>query len=78
MDAQRRLQLRNTELTWRAIEGEVVALDLGRSNYLAVNRSGAVLWDALVGGTDRRVRRFRGETAAATVGLLGVHNRSSS
>jgi Coenzyme PQQ synthesis protein D (PqqD) len=48
------LRLRDTELEWREVEGEVVALDLRSSSYLAVNRSGARLWDALAGGTTRK------------------------
>ena len=47
------LRLRDTELDWRAVESEVVALDLRRSNYLAVNSSGAKLWDALASGATR-------------------------
>jgi hypothetical protein len=48
------LRLRMDALEWREIEGEVVALDLRTSVYLAVNRSGAVLWPALVEGATRR------------------------
>jgi hypothetical protein len=47
------LRLRETELDWRAVEGEVVALDLKKSNYLAVNTTGAKLWAALASGTTR-------------------------
>jgi Coenzyme PQQ synthesis protein D (PqqD) len=47
------LRLRDTDLEWREVEGEVVALDLKSSNYLAVNRSGAKLWDALASGSTR-------------------------
>jgi Coenzyme PQQ synthesis protein D (PqqD) len=47
------LRLRNSAIEWREIDGEVVALDLERSVYVAVNRSGAVLWPALVEGAER-------------------------
>ena len=47
------LRLRTTDLEWRAVEGEVVMLDLREQRYQAVNRSGALLWPALAGGTDR-------------------------
>jgi hypothetical protein len=47
------LQLRGRGLEWRAIEGEIVAVDLEASVYLAVNRSGALLWPALAEGTTR-------------------------
>jgi hypothetical protein len=47
------LRLRTDALEWRNIEGEVVAVDLRTSTYLAVNPSGAKLWDALVSGATR-------------------------
>ena len=37
-------------MEWREVEGEVVAVDLRTSEYLAVNRSGAVIWQALADG----------------------------
>jgi coenzyme PQQ synthesis protein D (PqqD) len=46
-------RLRDTELDWRAVEGEVVALDRRTSNYLAVNSAGAKLWEALASGASR-------------------------
>jgi hypothetical protein len=45
------LRLRKSDLQWRAVEGEVVALDLRGSQYLGVNDSGAALWDMLAAGT---------------------------
>lgn len=47
------LRLRTADLQWRAVEGEVVALDLRGSQYLGVNNSGADLWDMLAAGTTR-------------------------
>ena len=47
------LRLRKDRIVWREVDGEVVALDLDESHYLSVNRSGAVLWPALVRGTTR-------------------------
>lgn len=47
------LRLRSEELEWRAIEGEVVALDLRTRSYLTVNESGAKLWSALASGASR-------------------------
>ncbi len=47
------LRLRRDDLEWREVEGEVVALDLRSSSYLAVNLSGAKLWSALAAGTTR-------------------------
>ena len=46
------LKLR-TELEWRDIEGEVVALDPRTATYLTVNQSGAELWSALAAGASR-------------------------
>jgi hypothetical protein len=47
------LRLRADALEWRTIEGEVVAVDLLTATYLAVNKSGAKLWDALASGATR-------------------------
>jgi hypothetical protein len=47
------LRLRRAGLEWRAVEGEIVALDLPRSTYLAANRTGSLLWEALARGTTR-------------------------
>ncbi|MGD0196621.1 MAG: PqqD family protein [Solirubrobacteraceae bacterium] len=47
------LRLRDTNLEWRAVEGEVVALDMTKSAYLAVNDSGRRLWEELARGTTR-------------------------
>jgi hypothetical protein len=47
------LRLRLDALEWRNIEGEVVAVDLRTSTYLAVNPSGAMLWPALASGATR-------------------------
>jgi hypothetical protein len=35
---------------WRKVEGEVVAVDLRTSEYLAINRTGAALWRDLAAG----------------------------
>jgi hypothetical protein len=42
-------------LDWRSVEGEVLALDSRSSEYLGVNRTGAVLWCALAVGASREV-----------------------
>ena len=44
------LRLRTDELSWRKIDEEIVALDGRRSDYLAINGSGALLWPLLVDG----------------------------
>jgi hypothetical protein len=47
------LRVRDRDLAWRLVEGEVIVLDLHRSEYLAVNRSGAALWSMLADGVTR-------------------------
>jgi len=44
------VQIRSTGVSWRQVDAEVVALDLESSTYFSTNRSGAVLWHALVDG----------------------------
>jgi hypothetical protein len=46
-------RLRDAELEWREVEGEIVALDLRESTYLSVNRTGTVLWPRLAAGATR-------------------------
>ena len=48
-----RLQLRSDRLEWRAVDGEVVALDVRTSEYLAINVSGRLMWEALARGATR-------------------------
>ena len=50
MDNERRIRLRDKDLAWRALENEVVVLDLRTSMYLSVNQTGALLWTRLVNG----------------------------
>jgi hypothetical protein len=52
--AETTFRLREIGLTWRRVGDEVVALDTGRSVYLAVNRTAAALWPALAEGSTRR------------------------
>jgi hypothetical protein len=51
--SERRLQLRDGELEWREVEGEIVALDLRASTYLSVNKAGTALWPHLTSGASR-------------------------
>jgi Coenzyme PQQ synthesis protein D (PqqD) len=48
-----RLRVRPDALEWREVDGEIVALDLRSSLYLAINPSGTALWPALVKGASR-------------------------
>lgn len=45
------VRLRREALEWRAVDGEVVALDLRSAVYLGANESGALLWDKLAAGS---------------------------
>lgn len=74
------MRLRDTDLDWREVEGELVALDLRESRYLAVNQTGKQLWSALVDGAtrvelvDRLVDAFeieRSQAEADTDAFLG-------
>jgi hypothetical protein len=47
------LKLRDTEMHWREIDGEIIALETRGSRYVAANGAGAVLWRALAGGATR-------------------------
>ena len=48
-----RFRLRDELLSWRMLDGEVVALDADRSLYLGANPSGAALWTRLADGASR-------------------------
>lgn len=44
------LRLRDEELVWQEVDGEIVVLDMKSSRYLSVKGSAAVLWRRLVAG----------------------------
>lgn len=48
-----RLQLAGAGVEWREVDGEVIALERERAEYLGVNRSGTLLWRALEAGADQ-------------------------
>ena len=48
------LRLRDTDLHWREIDGEVIALEARGSTYVAANGAGTLLWRALVAGARAR------------------------
>jgi hypothetical protein len=47
------MRLREDALTWREIDGEIVAVDVERSTYLAANPAGTLLWQRLARGATR-------------------------
>lgn len=48
------LRLNTDAVSWREVDGEVLALDLAASRYLGTNPTGAVLWKLLAAGTSRQ------------------------
>ena len=48
-----RILLRDGAVMWREVDGEVVALDLAASEYLAINRTGTTLWTLMETGASR-------------------------
>ena len=47
------LRLRDTDLHWREIDGEIIALEARGSTYVAANGAGTLLWRALSEGATR-------------------------
>lgn len=58
-----RLRLREGSTAWRVVEGETVAIDLGRGEYLTFNPTAAKAWSMLSEGAtaDELVRAIVGE-----------------
>jgi hypothetical protein len=48
---QRTIKLRPDKLVWRQVGEEVMVLDTRTSEYLSVNKAGAVLWPMLLEGS---------------------------
>ena len=44
------IKLNEAAVDWREVDGEIVVLDRRSAVYMAINRTGAALWDALVEG----------------------------
>ncbi len=44
------VQIRRRDVTWREVDGIVIALDLSSSTYFTTNRSGRLLWHAMIDG----------------------------
>ena len=44
------VRIRPTDVSWREVDGEIIALDLKSSTYFSTNRTGALLWHAMVDG----------------------------
>jgi hypothetical protein len=49
------LKLRDADLHWREIDGEIIALEARGSTYLAANGAGTLLWRLLAAGATPEV-----------------------
>jgi hypothetical protein len=47
------LRLNQTAVSWREVDGEIIALQHAESAYLATNGTGTLLWKSLAEGTSR-------------------------
>lgn len=47
------LRLNEAAVSWREVDGEIIALQLTSSEYLSTNGTGALLWKSLASGTSR-------------------------
>jgi hypothetical protein len=67
------LRLNETAMSWREVDGEIIALQHASSEYLSTNGSGVLLWKSLANGASREqlvgliVRRFGIDEGRATV-----------
>lgn len=80
------MRIRKKHVTWREIDGVVIALDLSTSTYFTTNRTGRVLWRAMVDGAtiDELVSRLESsfgvsrqratDDVRAFVELVGANN----
>jgi hypothetical protein len=66
------LRLNETAMSWREVDGEIIALQHASSEYLSTNGSGVLLWKSLANGASREqlvgliVRRFGIDEGRAT------------
>jgi len=66
------VKLRADDVVWRQVGDEVMILDTASSEYLSVNRTGAVLWPLLLEGCTRQglatalVEQFQLDEATAS------------
>jgi Coenzyme PQQ synthesis protein D (PqqD) len=66
------LRLNETAVSWREVDGEIIALQHESSEYLSTKGSGALLWKSLASGASREhligliVREFGVDRTRAT------------
>jgi hypothetical protein len=61
------LRLREADLSWREIDGEVIAVDVEMSTYLGANKAGTLLWRRLA--DDGATRQELAELLVQTYGI---------
>ena len=75
------LRLNETAMSWREVDGEIIALQHASSEYLSTNGTGVLLWKSLANGASREdlveliVREFgidEGRATADTDAFLGA------
>lgn len=71
------VRLRRGVVEWREIDGEIVALEVESSTYIAANRTGGIIWQRLTEGTtpaelvDELTTRYEVEPAQARTDVVG-------
>ena len=71
-ESMEELRLRPDGLHWRELDDEVIALDAARSQYVATNPAGTLLWEALAAGATR------GELARVLVRTYGLSEEQAA
>lgn len=66
------IKVREGAAVWRELDGETVLLHLESSLYLGLNKTGTVLWPAMVAGTTRD------ELVARLVDAYGVEEEHAA
>jgi hypothetical protein len=66
------MRIRSSGVTWREVDGEIVALNLESSSYFATNATGARLWAPLVDGCDRT------DLVDLLVSTFGIENATAA
>jgi hypothetical protein len=51
LPAEHRVRIRSTNLTWREVDDEIIALDLVSSTYFTTNATGTLLWKSMLEGS---------------------------
>jgi hypothetical protein len=67
-----KFRMRNDDLVWRELNGEVIILEMDSGSYLNLNGSAKVLWEAL--GAPAELN----DLAALLVKVYGIPHRQAS